>query len=60
MTILAGIQFCIRILMLEHTLPMATRDELTEDSILTLIDKFCEIRNKWLIDGISMSLNDEN
>lgn len=55
-TILAGIQFCMRILMLEHALPMATRDEFTEDSILTPVDKFCEIRNRWLIDGASISL----
>ena len=59
-TILAGMQFCICILMLEHALPMGTRDEFTEDSILMPVDKFCEIRNKWLIDGASMSLNDEN
>lgn len=55
-TILAGIQFCIRILILEHALPTATRDEFTENSILTPVDKFCEIRNKWLIDGASISL----
>jgi hypothetical protein len=58
--ILAGIQFCIRILMLEHALPVATRDEFTENSILTPVDVFCQIHNKWLIDGASISLNDTN
>ena len=55
-TILAGIQFCIRIIMLEHALPIATRDEFTENSILTPIDQFCQIRNKWLIDGSGIYL----
>src|SRR5579859_7479666 len=54
-TILAGIQFCMCILMLEHALPTATRDQFTENSILTLVDVFCEIHNKWLIDSTSIS-----
>jgi hypothetical protein len=49
-TILAGIQFCIRIIMLEHSLPTGTRDEFTEQSIVTPVMKFCQIR-QWLIDG---------
>ena len=53
-TILAGIQFCIRIIMLEHALPTGSRDEFTEHSALTPVMKFHEIR-KWLIDGGSIS-----
>jgi len=49
-TILAGIQFCIRIIMLEHALPIASRDGFTEDSIETPVDKFRKVR-EWLIDG---------
>ena len=55
-TILAGLQFCIRIIMLEHALPTASRDEFTENSVITPIDKFCQIRNKWLIDGAGISV----
>ena len=49
-TILAGIQFCIRIIMLEHSLPMESRNEYTEDSAVMPVMKFCQIR-QWLIDG---------
>lgn len=49
-TILAGLQFCIRVLMLEHTLPIALRDQFTEHSIVTPVDKFRQER-RWLIDG---------
>ena len=55
-TIFAGMQFCIRIMMLEHAVPTASRDEFTEDSVMTPIDKFCETRNKWLIDGGGISV----
>ena len=53
-TILAGIQFCMRIIMLEHALPMASRDEFTEYSSLTPVMKFRKVR-KWLIDGGGIS-----
>ena len=53
-TILAGIQFCIRIIMLEHALPMGSRDEFTEHSTLTPVMKFHEVR-KWLINEGSTS-----
>jgi hypothetical protein len=49
-TILAGIQFCMRIIMLEHALPMGSRHEFTEHSVLTPVTKFQQVR-KWLIDG---------
>jgi len=53
-TILAGIQFCMRIIMLEHSLPTATRNEYTEDSTVTPVMKFRQIRH-WLIDGGGIS-----
>ena len=49
-TILAGLQFCIRIIMLEHALPTDSRNGFTEHSTLTPVMKFREIRN-WLVDG---------
>ena len=53
-TILAGIQFCIWIIMLEHALPTGSRDEFTEHSALSPVMKFREVRN-WLIDGGGIS-----
>ena len=55
-TILAGLQFCIRIIMLEYAVPTASRNTFTEHSVITPIDKFCQIRNKWLIDGGGISV----
>jgi len=52
-TILAGLQFCIRMLILEHALPMAERDEFSEESNMDPVTKFCVLRNKWLVDGES-------
>ena len=43
-TILAGIQFCIRIIMLEHALPRESRNAFTEDSPVTPIMKFRQVR----------------
>ena len=43
-TILAGIQFCMRIIMLEHALPTGSRNEFTEHSTLSPVMKFREIR----------------
>jgi hypothetical protein len=53
-TILARIQFCIQIIMLEYSLPTQTRNEYTEDSAITPVMKFRQIRH-WLIDGGGMS-----
>src|SRR4051812_37207020 len=49
-TILAGIQFCIQIIMLKLALLTDSQDEFTEHSTLTPVIKFREIR-KWLING---------
>jgi hypothetical protein len=53
-TILAGLQFCMRVIMLEHALPTTSRNEFTEHSTVTPVQKFCQL-HKWLIDdgGIS-------
>jgi hypothetical protein len=53
-TILAGIQFCIRIIMLEHALPTESRNAFTEDSLVTPVMKFRQVR-QWLIDGGGIS-----
>ena len=53
-TILAGLQFCMRIIMLEHALPTGSRDGFTEHSTLTPVMKFREVRN-WLVDGGGIS-----
>ena len=53
-TILAGVQFCIRIIMLKYALLTGSQDKFTEHSALTLVIKFHEIR-KWLIDGGGIS-----
>ena len=53
-TILAGLQFCIRIIMLEHALPTDSRNEFTEHSTLTPVMKFRQVRT-WLVDGGGIS-----
>ena len=50
-TILAGLQFCIRMVMLEHALPSEQRDEFTEDSEVNPVAKFRTVRDIWLVDG---------
>ena len=50
-TILAGLQFCIRIIMLHSTLPPSQRDAFDENSVATPLEIFCDMRKRWLIDG---------
>src|ERR1700737_2990499 len=50
-TILAGIQWCVRVFMLEASLPQGQRDEYTEESIVNPVEAFCAVRDKWLVDG---------
>jgi len=52
-SILAGLQFCIRMLILECALPTTERDEFSEESNMDPVTKFCVLRNKWLVDGES-------
>jgi len=49
--ILAGIQWCIRVIILESALPSQLRDNYTEDSVQNPVDSFRSQRDKWLIDG---------
>jgi hypothetical protein len=53
-TILAGVQFCIRLIMLEYALPTGRRDEFTDSISVTPVMQFRKVRN-WLIDGGGMS-----
>jgi len=50
-TILAGIQFCIRVIMLEGSLPRITRNGIDETSPQNPVELFRKVRDKWLIDG---------
>lgn len=56
-TQLAGLQFCIRIIMLHSALPPAGRDTFYENSTVTPVDIFCNIRKQWLIDGEGIYYN---
>ena len=50
-TILAGLQFCIRVIMLEAALPSNERDNFNELSEVTPVEQFCKVREKWLVDS---------
>jgi len=50
-TILAGIQWCVRVIMLEASLPGEQRDEYTEESPINPVEAFRAVRDKWLVDG---------
>src|SRR6202022_987198 len=50
-TILDGIQWCVRVFMLEAGLPMERRDDFTEESIVNPVDMFRAVRDKWLVVG---------
>ena len=49
--ILAGVQFVIRMLLLESALPIGQRDDFSEDSEIDPIQAFRAIRDKRLVDG---------
>ena len=49
--ILAGIQWCVRVVMLEYSLPCIRRDELTQTPDANPVEIFRAIRDKWLVDG---------
>lgn len=59
-TILAGLQFVIRILVLEYVLPMTIKNQITERSPRNPVEIFCEVRNKWLIDGEGIQVQVRN
>ena len=53
-TILAGIQFCIRVIMLEASLPTEMRDNFNETSLENPVQAFRKVRDQWLVDGEGM------
>ena len=53
-TILAGIQFCIRVIMLEASLPTEIRDNFNETSLENPVQAFRKVRDQWLVDGEGM------
>jgi hypothetical protein len=53
-TILAGLQFCIRVLMLEFSLPTEKRDNFNETSLENPVQVFRKVRDQWLVDGEGM------
>ena len=50
---LAGIQFCIRVIMLEQALPTEERDTFLPEYDGNPLDVFRVIRDKWLVEGQS-------
>ena len=53
-TILAGIQFCIRVIMLEAALPTNMRASFSETSPENPIQVMRKVRDIWLVDGEGM------
>jgi hypothetical protein len=47
---LAGILWCMRVLVLEYTLPMNERDKLGEDSMMRPIQRVKKVRDVWLVE----------
>ena len=50
-TILAGLQFCIRVIMVEAALPTNLRNGFNETSVENPIQIFRKVRDIWLVDG---------
>lgn len=48
--ILAGFQFCIRVLLLEHCLPTDDRKMMSE-SVMNPVPIFRQVHNEWLVEG---------
>jgi hypothetical protein len=46
--ILAAFQFCVRVIMFEHAIPMHQRDSLGDSNPEV---QFTRVRNKWLVEG---------
>jgi len=49
-TILAGFQFCLRVLLLEHCLPMEKRDDISERAVNPM-PIFLQAHHEWLVEG---------
>jgi Orsellinic acid/F9775 biosynthesis cluster protein D len=48
--ILAGILWCMRVLVLEHTLPTDQRDELGRDTAIRPMERMKKVRDVWLVE----------
>src|SRR5271169_2679871 len=48
---LAAIQWCMRIILLEWTLPTKDRDNFDHDAGETPLDKLRKVHGKWLVEG---------
>ena len=55
--ILAGIQFCLRVLMLEYSLPSRERNEVIYLEGDNPLEVFRRVRDKWLVDGEATPFN---
>jgi hypothetical protein len=55
--ILAGVQFCMRVLMLEYALPSEDRNELICMEGDDPLEIFRGVRDKWLVDGEASPFN---
>ena len=49
--ILAGVQYCIRVIMLEHALPQDERRDYWKNNRKDPLERFREIRDEWLVAG---------
>ena len=54
--ILAGLQFCIRVIGLEHALPSSRRDDMSASSIDPM-PTFHRMREEWLVEGAPSPFN---
>jgi hypothetical protein len=55
--ILAGVQFCMCVLTLEHTLPLEERDKFTCMDGRDPLEVFRVVRDKWLVHGAASPFN---
>ena len=55
--ILGGIQFCIRVIILECVLLISIWDGIKESSPENTIQMFCKVREQWLVDGEGIILS---
>ena len=49
--ILAGVQYCIRVIMLQHALPRDERKNYWRNNTKDPLERFREIRDEWLVSG---------
>jgi hypothetical protein len=54
---LSAIQFCMRVLVFESTLPMNERDQFNNESESTPLQRFLPIRDRWLVGANATPFN---